>query len=211
MAVITSIKQQKNKNRVNVYLDEEFGFGIDLDNFVILNLKIGQELSQDEVDKVIKTSEFQKTLDKLFRFAMVRFRSQKEYEDYLKRKKVSEVIWKDLLSKLKDLDFIDDERFAKEWVYSRNNFRPKPKRILEQELSIKGIDRNIIKKVIDETVIDENIIALNLLKSRESYWERIEKVKREQKMIEYLVRKGFSFEVAKNAIKVYNKAWRWQS
>jgi hypothetical protein len=36
---ITAIKQQKNKNRVNVYLDNTFGFGIDLDNLVLSGIK----------------------------------------------------------------------------------------------------------------------------------------------------------------------------
>ena len=52
--IITSIKQQKNKNRVNVYLDNEFGFGIDLDNFVLLHLKVNQELSAQEVEEIVK-------------------------------------------------------------------------------------------------------------------------------------------------------------
>jgi hypothetical protein len=39
MVTVTLIKQQKNKNRVNVYLDGEFGFGIDLDNLVLAGIK----------------------------------------------------------------------------------------------------------------------------------------------------------------------------
>jgi len=54
MPVITSIKQQKNRNRVNVYLDDEFGFGIDLDNFVLLHLKVNQELTEGEVEEIVK-------------------------------------------------------------------------------------------------------------------------------------------------------------
>ena len=64
MPVITGIKQQKNKNRVNVYLDDEFGFGIDLDNFVLLHLKVDQELTDAEVEEIVKKAEFQKTWDK---------------------------------------------------------------------------------------------------------------------------------------------------
>src|SRR3972149_6548743 len=134
MPVITSIKQQKNKNRVNVYLDDKFGFGIDLDNFVILGLKVNQELSEKEVAEIVKKAEFQKTLDKLLRFATLRPRSEKEIKDYFKRKKVHESLHEELTNRLNRLELIDDEKFAKWWIEQRQNFKPKPKRILNQEL-----------------------------------------------------------------------------
>src|SRR3989304_3884862 len=108
MPVITSIKQQKNKNRVNVYLDDKYGFGIDLDNFVLLHLKVDQELTDQEVIEIVKKAEYQKTLDKLLRFAMVRPRSEKEVTDYFRRKKVHDSITDQLLEKLKHLELLDD-------------------------------------------------------------------------------------------------------
>ena len=202
--IVTSIKQQKKKDRVNVYLDDKFGFGIDLDNFVILNLRVGQNLNEKEVKEIIKKSEFQKTLDKLLRFAMVRPRSEKEFKDYLCRKKVPEVIWKDLFSKLKSFELSGDKKFAEWWVETRAIFRPKPKRMIEQELRIKGIDKEIVKQVLDETEIDESRLAKDLLIKRASHWKAVEKEKRTQKMIEYLIRKGFDFEIAKSVAKSYN-------
>lgn len=54
MPVITSIEPQKSKKRLNIYLDGKFGFGIDLETFVKLRLKVEGQLSDDEVKKVIK-------------------------------------------------------------------------------------------------------------------------------------------------------------
>ncbi len=196
MPQITSIKQQKKKERVNVYLDYKFGFGIDLDNYAILGLKVGQELTEERIQEIIRKAEFQKVLDKLLRFAYLRLRSEKEIRDWLYRKKVPDVIHKDLFSKLKYFELLDDEKFARWWVDQRQEFRPKSKRILEQELKVKGIDREIIKQVLSENKIDESKIAIELLKRRNLSDNR--------KMVEYLVRKGFDFEIAKNAVKEYN-------
>lgn len=204
MPQITSIKQQKNKNRINVYLDNKFGFGIDLDNFVILNLKVNQELNETEIKKIIKTSEFQKTLDKLLRFVMIRPRSEKEIRGYLSRKKVSFLIWKDLFSTLKNYDLLDDEKFAKWWVDSRQEFSPKPIKVLFGELKLKGIKKEIVEKVLEQTGINEEKIAGNLLEKRRLHWKNIPKNKLSQKMLEYLVRKGFDFKIAKTVIKEYN-------
>jgi len=204
MSTITSIKQQKDKNRVNVYLDEEFGFGIDLDNFVILNLKLGQELTEDQIQEIVKKAEFQKTLEKIYRFATVRPRSEKEFKDWLYRKKVPEVIHKDLFTKLTYFEFLDDEKFTRFWIESRNDFRPKPKRVIEQELRMKGVGKEIIKKILDEKPVDERKLAKDLIEKRATHWEGIERKKRGQKILAYLVGKGFSFEIAKSALSDYN-------
>ena len=166
MPIITSIKQQKNKNRVNVYLDDKFAFGIDLDNFVLLHLKIDQELTEKEIEDIVKKAEYQKTLDKLLRFAMVRPRSAKEVTDYFRRKEVHESMRKELVDKLKHFELIDDTKFAKWWVEQRLAFRPKSQRILNLELRMKGIKKETIDEVLGETIIDEEKMAKELLSKK---------------------------------------------
>ncbi|MCL4387349.1 hypothetical protein M1307_03060, partial [Patescibacteria group bacterium] len=57
MPIITSIKPQRNGKRVNIYLDEEFGFGLDLGNFMKLGLKVEQKISEEDIEKIIKKAE----------------------------------------------------------------------------------------------------------------------------------------------------------
>lgn len=204
MATITSIKQQKKKDRVNVYLDDKFGFGIDLDNFVLLGLRVGQELDEKQIEEIVKKSEFQKTLEKILRFGMVRPRSEKEFRDWLFRKKISEVMYSDLFSKLKNFELMDDEKFARWWIETRQEFNPKSKRVLEFELTKKGIEKEIIRKVLNQNVIDEAKIAINLLKKKKIHWDNLLSEKKKLKMVEYLVRNGFNFEIAKNVARDYN-------
>jgi len=198
--VITSIKSQKNKNRINVYLDDKFGFGIDLDNFVLLHLKVNQELTKKEVEEIVKKAEFQKTLDKLLRFAMVRPRSEKEITDYFRRKKVHESLHEKLLEKLKHLELIDDAKFAKWWIDQRANFKPKPKRILIQELRIKGISKEIIDEVLGEEVVDEEKLARELLEKKAYKWKNLGPREARQKMSQYLAGKGFGWDVIEKVI-----------
>jgi len=200
MPVITGIKQQKNKNRVNVYLDDKFGFGIDLDNFVLLHLKVDQELTEEEIEDIVKKAEYQKTLDKLLRFAMVRPRSEKEVTNYFRRKKVHESMHEKLFEKLKHLELLDDAKFAKWWVEQRANFKPKPKRILIQELRIKGIDKGIIDEVLGEEVVDEEKMAKELLEKKAYKWKSLGPRKAKQKMSQYLAGKGFSWDVIENVV-----------
>lgn len=200
MPIITSIKSQKKKNRVSIYLDDKFGFGIDLENFVKLGLKIDQELTDEEIVEIVKKAEFQKTLDKLLRFATLRPRSEKEIKDYFRRKKVHESLHPKLFDRLNHLELIDDEKFAKWWVEQRQSFRPKPKRIMNYELRMKGIKKEIIEEVLGEKEIDEEKIARELLAKKAYKWKNLPLREARQKMSQYLAGKGFGWEVIEKIV-----------
>ena len=202
MPIITSIKSQKKKERVNVYLDDKFGFGIDLENFIKLGLKVDQELRDEEVAEIVKKAEFQKTLDKLLRFATLRPRSEKEINNYFRRKKVHESMHSQLFDRLNHLELIDDEKFAKWWVEQRQAFRPKPKRILSNELRMKGINTETIKKILGEEVVDEEKMARDLLEKRAYKWKNLEGFERKQKLSQYLAQKGFTWEIVEKVVKL---------
>lgn len=200
MPIITAIKSQKNKKRVNIFLDDKFGFGIDLDNFMLLHLKVDQELADEKVNEIVKKAEFQKTLDKLLRFAMVRPRSEKEIKDYFRRKEVHESLYKELLEKLKYFELLDDVKFAKWWVEQRAEFKSKSIRVIKQELLQKGIDRNIIEDILGETKIDEEKMAKDLLQKKAYKWKNLEPREAKQKMSQYLVGKGFGWSIIEKII-----------
>ncbi len=205
MPIITAIKPQKNKKRVNIHLDGKFGFGIDLENFVKLGLKVEQELPEREVEEIIKKAEFQKTYDKLVRFTTLRPRSEKEVNDWLRKYKVHKSIHKELFIRLKRLDLLDDRKFAQWWIEQRITFRPRGKRALSFELRQKGIDRDLINQILSEVKIDEQKIACQLLKKKKYKWEKLGKLKARKKMSEFLARKGFSWAVIKESIDVFNE------
>lgn len=205
MSLITSIKQQKDENRVNVYLDGKFGFGIDLDNFVKFNLKIGQELPQEKIDDIVQKSEHQKVLNKLLSFTTLRPRSEEEIKIWLRRKKVPQDMHFPLFDTLKRLELIDDYKFARWWIDQRNTFRPKGIKALKYELLKKGINRKIIDETLSEIDINEESIILEMLEKKRLKWERYEDEDRKQKMYEYLARQGFDWELVKKMVDKFVK------
>lgn len=201
MPIITAFRPQRNKKRVNVYLDGRFSFGIDLENLVRLNLKIEQEYSEKEIREIIKKAEFQKTYDKLIRYSTLRPRSRREVEIWLKKYKVHESMHDELFNKLKRLELLDDTEFAKWWVDQRTTFRPRGKRALVSELRQKGIDRYIIDEVLGSAEIDEKRMAKKLLEKRKYKWEKLNKLVARKKKSDFLARKGFGWEVIKELVK----------
>ena len=200
MPLLTAIKPQKNKKRVNIYLDNKFGFGLDLENFVKLGLKVEQEISEEEIGEIVKKAEFQKTLDKLLKFATVRLRSEKEIRVWFKRKKVHESIHKELFNRLNKLELIDDAKFAQWWLGQRSQFKPRGKRALQAELRMKGIKKEVIESALSSLKIDEGKIAKELLIKKEYKWKDLPKREARQKMGQFLSRKGFSWEIIEKVL-----------
>lgn len=200
MPLVTQLKPQKNNKRVNVYLDYKFAFGIDLDNLVKFGIKIEKSFTQEEINKIVHEAEFQKTFDKLVRFAMTRLRSYFEVEQWFKRKEVGETLQPKLIERLQKLELLDDAKFAEWWVRQRTEFQKKGKIALIQELRQKRIDKKIIDEVLNESDIDEVKLAKETLEKNSYKWKRYEEPKRKQKMTEFLLRRGFSWNIAKEVI-----------
>lgn len=185
---------------MNVYLDGKFGFGIDLDSFVKLNLRVEQELTEAEVGQVVKKAEFQKTYEKILKYSTLRPRSKKELTDWLKRKKIHRSIYTKLFNRLKRLELIDDYKFAQWWVSQRIQFRGKSTLEITQELHQKGIDRNIIKKILGKSNINEDKIIVKLINKNKWRWSKYDKDLRKKKMRDYLMRRGFRWDAVKKFI-----------
>lgn len=200
MPTISAIKPQKNKKRVNIYLDGKFAFGLDLETLVKLGLKVEQELTKEDVEKIVKEAEFQKVYDKILKFGSLRPRSEKEYKDWLRKHKVHPSLRNEIFNRLKRLDFLNDRRFAVWWVEQRTTFRPKSARILRLELINKGISKELIEDVLAEANIDEVAIAKRLIRRKAKLWEKLDSYETRKKKAEFLSRNGFDWEVIRKIL-----------
>lgn len=205
MPYVTAIKPQKNKKRVNIYLDGKFAFGIDLENLVKFKIKEGNFIEESEIEKIIGAAESQKIWDKLLRFSALRPRSEKEIEDWYRKKNVPESLRKKYLDKLKYLDFVDDFKFAKFWIEQRLSFKPKPVSILKQELRQKGVKQETIDEVLSDFKIDELKQAKNLLEKNQSRWKRLTPDQFKKKASGFLLRKGYNWEIVNEALSLFDE------
>ena len=111
---ITQVDQQKrNPRRFNVYLDGQFGFGVDEDLIVDRRLIIGKELSPADLEKILFETEVGKLMVRVYTLLNIRLRTEKEIRDYMralsfKRKvkgddEISEMVIESLIEKLKQI------------------------------------------------------------------------------------------------------------
>jgi len=222
--LITNLKPGvKNPNRVNVFVNGKFSFSLDVAQIVDFKLKVGLEISEEQLDEYKKASELGKLYQRTLEWVLVRPRSEKETRDYLYRKLKmsssgrssrpssrgsslrprsdcgcpSEDIFKlsdEIVHRLIFKNYLNDRKFAEYYVENRFVKKGISRKRLAMELMKKGVDKGIIDDVLDNRNDEEEILKI-IAKKRNKYDN--------EKLIMYLVRQGFSFELAKRLVSEY--------
>jgi len=146
---------------------------------------------------------FEKYLNLIYRYLAIRNRSEKEIRDYLTKKNIDSQVIEQIVNLLKEKKFLNDESFARSWIAQRARFRPKGKRMLRFELQQKGIDRDLIDKVMaeeHEDIPDELAQARSLVEKRLKKFRGEPRQEIYRKISAFLARRGFSWETSKKAI-----------
>lgn len=192
---ITDIKRQvKRADRYAIYIDGKYVLSLGETELLNSGLRAGDELTKPELAKLKKRAGVDKALDATVRFVAIRPRSQWEIEVYLKRKGVEESFKAEILNKLSNSGFIDDESFARSWVANRRLLKPVSKRRLIQELRVKRIDSAIIDKILAEDEVTDIASLQQLITKKRSQY------KDDLKFMQYLARQGYSYQDVKQAL-----------
>jgi regulatory protein len=211
--IITSVEPQiKNPKRFNIFIDNKFAFGADEDLMVNQRLIVGKKLESEDLEKLFYEVEVGKLMEKAYNLFSFRMRSEREVRDWLKVKsfkekvkneqEISQEVMDLLIERLKQKGLINDLEFAKSWVEGRRRSKNLGIRALKMELSQKGIEREIIEEVVrgESLEVSEEQLAQQGLEKKMKIWKDLDKYKRRQKAVEFLMRKGFDYDLAKEVV-----------
>jgi regulatory protein len=193
MGKITALKyQKKNPDRVNLYLDGRFAFG--LSAIVAASLKPGQFLSAAEIESLKQRDAGEVAYNRALDYLSYRPRSRAEVADYLQRRGESDNQIHAITDRLERAGLLDDEAFARFWVENRERFRPRGLRALRYELRSKGINDEIVDRVL--STVDVSTSAYEAATKKAHQWIHLDRQTFRRKLAEYLARRGFDYEVA---------------
>ena len=202
--VITKIEKQKKKDgRFSVFLDGEFAFGIDGVDLLYYKLEEGGDISPSLYDEMIERIFFVKARDKAIKYLGLSLRTERDVRQRLEREDYPEGIIDDVIALLMRYGYIDDEKFTKAFILSRTKQNIGRNRIF-QELMQKGIKRDIIFECFEDGLekTDEIKRALEAIRKKmKGFLPEDQREKR--RLTDYLARRGFAFEVIKEAYKLY--------
>ncbi len=188
--------QKRDKQRVNVYLDGEFAFGVPID--VAATLHTGQWLSDEEIERLKALDAYARARDLAFNYLAVRPRSTMEVRIYLRRKGFDEQTVESVIQRLEELEYLNDEAFARFWIEERERFRPRGPMALRHELRQKGITPEIIDKVLADVNVE--VSARRALASRARRWAHLDEQAFRKKAQDFLARRGFPYDVIRDVV-----------
>jgi regulatory protein len=205
MSRITEIEpQKKRRGRFNIFLNDEFAFGLDKETIYTFGLRKNDELTEEKIKEITDYDEFNFGKKIAFSFLNYKPRTEKELRRKLKEKKISEKNSDRVILTLKDLKYLDDNQYAKMYLEEKLANNPKGKRVIAMKLAEKGINKEVIKNVVDTNYNEETEIK----KAKELLSKYVKKVRakspidKKQKCYRYLLSRGFDYEIVKSVCKV---------
>lgn len=199
---VTALKyQKKNRQRVNVFLDGQYAFGLQAS--IAIGLRVGQALSPEEIAQLQDRDLAEVAYEGALGFLGYRPRSHAEVEAYLRRRKASPAVAKTVITRLTSAGLVDDDAFARYWVENRESFRPRGRRSLRFELRRKGVPDTVVDSATGE--IDEADSAYRAAHDRAQRLSSLDYAVFRRRLAGFLQRRGFYYEVVKETV---DRLWR---
>src|SRR5437588_3991311 len=200
---ITALQPQtNNQDRINLFVDDQFLLGISALIVLQMGLRVGQELSPDQLEQLHEEEALQQASNRALNFLSFRPRSREEVRRYLRKKETPPELIDAVMQRLDDLNLINDQSFTEFWVESHERSNPKGAQALKNELRMKGVKRELVDELVTDEQDEERALRAGCKKAamlaRQS--EMDFKTFR-ARLGPFLQRRGFSYEVSTHAVR----------
>lgn len=195
---VTALKVQKrNPNRVNVYLDGDFAFG--LARIVAAWLVVGQVLEEGKITALRDQDTVEVAYQKAIQLLSYRERSEDEIARRLEKTGFDASVVGAVLMRLREAGLVQDEHYARRWVESRSLSHPRGRRALAIELRRKGIAKDSIEQALEGVAPEEELAYAAASKQARRLSDLSLDVFR-ARLAGFLTRRGFGYEVSKQVV-----------
>lgn len=200
---ITQIEvQKKNDERVSIFLDGQFAFGLNREVLIRHPLHEGDAVTESQIDDVLLVDERVWAKDKALRFLAQRAHSISEIRKKLSDRDVSERTIDRVVEDLVRVNLLNDREFAEIYTRSRLIARPMGRRMLQQELQQKGLSPELIESTLDAAYEKQSEfdLATALAEKRIDRYGKRPLIQAKKKMLDFLSRRGFAWDTVYDVI-----------
>ncbi|MBS5965942.1 MAG: RecX family transcriptional regulator [Finegoldia magna] len=204
--IIKNIEFNDKKDKFVIETDTKESFLLSYNDFE--RYKIHNEMTIDDelYTHLLNISKFTEAFEISLNFLSYKLRTEKEIITKLKSKKFSTEIIDEVITKLKNLDLLDDYNYAKIFINDKINLTNYSKRRIINDLYQKGIDKRIYEDYLED-VFGYNMEldkATQIVETKINIWkEKHEGYDLKNKIVTFLLQKGFSYDVAKQVSGMY--------
>jgi regulatory protein len=185
--------QKKAKERISVFLDGRFAFG--LPAIVAARLRLGQTLTEAEIQALRDLGDLEETFNSALDFLSYRPRSRAEMIRHMQKKAVPDEQIEAVADRLEQAGLLGDEAFAQFWVENRERFRPRGPAALRYELRSKGVGEEAIRGAME--TLDASDSAYRAASSKARHLSHLDQATFHRKLVEFLLRRGFAYDTAR--------------
>ncbi len=191
---ITKIEpQKKHKNRMSVFLDEKFAFGIDAFSLYALKLKENDEIDETRLCEIKNTVLFESAKTYAANLVSARSYTERGMRQKLIDHTGDEATANKVIAFLKEYKLIDDADFARRFASDCLNLKKYGRRKIKYKLLEKGISAEIAENAIEELncadAEAENLEKLMIKKLGGNF-----ELKNVMKAKRYFAARGYSFD-----------------
>lgn len=203
MNVITNIEEQKrNKERVNVYIDNDYAFSLSKEILLKEKINIKDTVDKEKLLKLSVEDNYSKCKNTSLRIIERSYKTEKELRDSLLTKGYDELSINRTVEFLKEYNFINDEQYTK--MYIKDKLKNQGKNKIKYSLIRKGISSDILENElseVDNSLEDETAYNLGYKKYLTLKKKEDDKYKLSQKLYRFLMSKGYNYDIVSKTIK----------
>lgn len=205
MQKITALQRQaRNAERINIFVDGQFLLGANELTVLNLGLKVGQELSAEQIAQLRQEESLQQATERALNYLSFRPRSHEEVRRYLRRKETPAELIDSVMQRLDRLDLVNDQTFASFWIDNREQFSPRGARALKNELRMKGVNRELIEEVVSDEQDEERAMRAGEKKAQSLLRQpNIDFITFRNRLGSFLQRRGFSYDITSRTVRTF--------
>lgn len=202
--IVTKI-EELDKKRSKIYINQEFAFVLYKGEIVQYKLKT-EEAIEDSIYETIR----KEILPKRAKKRCLNLLQKKSYTEYKLREKLIEGLYtQDIIDEaidyVKSFHYVNDYDYACQYIFYHKETESRRK--IEEKLSLKGIDREILSQAFQDSYEEEEQQEIELqqakkLLEKKNYNAETMDWKEKQKVYAFLARKGISSSIIQKAMSI---------
>lgn len=202
MMIVTAV-EELSKSRSKIMIDGEFAFVLYKGELRLYHIRVGEEIDRKDYDAILREVLPKRAKLRAMNLLTKREYTEKQLKDKLKEGYYPEEVIEEALNYVAGFHYTDDLRYAVTYITDHENSRSR--RRIEQDLLGKGIGRETLEQAWAEWEAkggrqDEEAMIRALLIKRKYDPDTADR-KEQQRTYAFLVRKGFSGEAVRRALR----------
>lgn len=204
---VAGIEKARRGAKYVVRFDDGDDVLLSRDIIIDFGLRKNDELSDERLREILNAQSYHDAYAAAIRLLNYRMRTVRELRQRLGNKGFSGPIIDRVIDRLAALRLVDDSVFAEAYVADRGASRPLGKKELARRLREKGVSKENISGALSVVGSDERQfeLAMTAAGTKIRSLQRFDAEKRREKLIAFLLRRGFEWSIVRKVIQILVK------